>query len=296
MNLFSKTISAAIVKRLQLRRNWSILTKSTTPWDLAVAARFWQQQVIVIASATGAPAITEAGDYIFRTIPSLNVAAEKLFRYSASKHKSIGVLTEETAYCQGLTEAFIGNNADKTVSIVNENFLSQDSDFRTLLLKLKSKGVEALFLNPQSESGLVTIYKQLQSLKWKVPVYAAYYPGSPAFLDVFGKDADGIIYADLPFNEQMLNERGREVYSEFVKQYGPAKSGEFNITLSYAAFNALHQAIQSGDEVKNYLYKNKFGEIIDGYSFDENGDVLSDKITFVLKTIRGGKPAKLDEL
>lgn len=257
---------------------------------LAAAPIYERGKVVVIASATGAPAITNAGDYIFRTIPSLNVAAKRLYDHAAARYRKVGIVSEETAYCQGLAQAFTGENQDNKLTLVKEDYLPEDRDFRTIYAKLKAKGVEALFLNPQAEAGLVTMYKQLQGMKWNVPIYAAYYPSSPAFLDVFGAQADGIVFADLPFNNQVLNSDGLRLYKEYEKEFGPANSGEYNITLTYAAFNALHQAIQSKQDVKSHLYAGKFGGIIDGYEFDDNGDVQSDKITFVLKTIRSGEP------
>jgi len=110
---------------------------------------------------------------------------------------------------------------------------------------------------------------------------------------VFGSKADGIVFADLPFNNQVLNHSGLTLYAQYEKEYGPANSGEYNITLTYAAFNALHQAIQSKQNVKDYLYTQRFGGIIDGYEFDKDGDIQSDNITFVLKTIRDGKPVPM---
>lgn len=264
---------------------------------LGAAPVYERAKVLVIASATGAPAISHAGDYIFRTIPSLNVAAEKLYRHVGSIGEKVGILSEQTAYCQGLKDAFTARNNTGVLEIITEDYLPETTDFRTQLAKLKTAGVETLFINPQSEAGLVTIVKQLQALNWKPALLSAYYPGSPVYLEAFGKGGDGIVYADLPFSEQMLNASGLRLLQEFVTRYGVAKSGEFNVTLSYLAFAALHQALSSGaaaaDEVKDYLYSQKFTGIVDGYGFDPQGDVVSDKITFVLKQIKDGKPVSL---
>jgi branched-chain amino acid transport system substrate-binding protein len=260
---------------------------------LAAAPVYEKARVLAIGSATGAPAISEAGDYIFRTIPSLTVAAQKLYAHASRRRRSIGILTEETAYCQGLTDAFMKLNVGVDLSIINESFLPDTLDFRTLLARLRSKKIEALFINPQSESGLVNIVKQLKTLGWRIPLYAAYYPGSPVYLEAFGKEGDGIVYADLPFGEEMLNARGQKLFRSFLSEYGAPRSGDFNVTLSCLAFNALHEAIISGGDVKQYLYTQAFDGIVDRYAFDKNGDVVSDKITFVLKTIKNGKPAGL---
>lgn len=255
---------------------------------LAAAPVYERAKVVSIASGTGAPAITNAGDYIFRTKPSLNLAAVLLASDMAKKFKKVGVITEETAYCQGLTDATVKAAGPQNLELLNENYLSGTEDFRTLLLKLKSKGVEAIFLNPQGEPTMINLYKQFLALDWKIPVYGTFIPGSPAFLDAVGKVGEGIIYADLQFNSKMLNQHGIELYSEFENEYGKAKSGEHFVALSLVSFSALNEAIHSGKDVKQFLYDHKFTDLVDGYSFDKNGDVVSDKVTYALKVIKDG--------
>ncbi len=257
---------------------------------LASAPVYEAAKVPVIASGAGAPAITFAGDYIFRTKPSLNIAAELLAKEFASKFKKVAAITEETAYCQGLISAITTSSAKLNVEVLNENYLPGTEDFRTLLLKLRAKGVEAIFLNPQGEPGMITLFKQFRALDWKVPVYGTFSPGSPAFISAFGEQADGIVYADLQFNDAMLNEEGRQLYAEFEKEYGKAKSAEHFGALSLVSFSALHEAIKSGKDVKSYLYEHKFTDLVPGYSFDSNGDVVSDKVTYVLKTLKHATP------
>jgi branched-chain amino acid transport system substrate-binding protein len=261
---------------------------------LAAAPVYNQAKAVLIASGTGAPKITNAGDYVFRTKPSLIIAADLLAKNMAEKFKKVGIITEETAFAQGLTDAVVKDAAELKFETVNENFISKTEDFRAILLKLKGAGVEALFINPQGEPEMITIFKQFQQLNWKIPVYGVFLPGSASFLQAFGKEADGLIYADLPFNEDMLNAKGLELWKEFEKEYGHVKSADHYAALTFASFSAMHQALQSEQDggVKEYLYKNTFGEVIDKFSFDKNGDVVSEKLTYVLKRVINGAPAR----
>lgn len=261
---------------------------------LAAAPVYERAKIVVIASATGAPAISDAGEYIFRTIPSLNVAAEKLQHHAAARHGSIGIISEQTAYCQGLKDAFIRYNAGSALKISTEEYLSDSLDHRSLLLKLKQVGSAALFLNPQTEAGLVRLARQVRELGWQVPLYAAYYPGSPTYLNEFGSAGDGIIYADLPFPSQYLTTGGAKLYDEYVRRYGDPKSGDYNIILSFLAFQALDDALRAGGDVREYLSGHRFKGVVDDFGFDRNGDITSDTVTFVLKVIRDGKPAPLE--
>ena len=115
-------------------------------------------------------------------------------------------------------------------------------------------------------------------------------PGSAAFISALGSHADGIIYADVEFNDRMLNERGRQLYSEFLKEYGTPAGAEHFGALTLIAFSALDEAIKSGKDVKEYLYQNTFRELTAGFSFDRNGDVVSDKIVYVLKILEDSAP------
>ncbi len=258
---------------------------------LAAAPVYENGKVVIIASGTGAPAITFAGDYIFRTKPNLNLAADLLAKDFAAHYKKVAAVTEETAYCQGLTDATKKAAEALKVEFLNENFLSGTDDFRGTLLRLRAKGVEAIFLNTQGEPGMINLYKQFRNLNWPIPVYGTFTPGSPSFITAAGKDADGIIFADLQFNSAMLNAEGQKLYSEFEKQYGPAKSAEHYSALSLVSFSALFEAIQSGKDVKQFLYEHKFSGLVDEYSFDKNGDVVSPKLGYVLKILKNGAPA-----
>lgn len=256
---------------------------------LAAAPLYEKSKILTIALATGAPEISQAGDYIFRTIPSLNVAAEHLFKNAAARFKKVGILSEETAYCQGLAKAFVSQSTAGAFRIYSENYLPETNDFRTLFAKLRQKGVEALFLNPQSENGMILMYQQLLDAKWNIPIYAAYYPGFSTFLGKYGKKADGIVFADLPFVASSLDDKGKELYELYKKENGTPKSSEFYFITALAALKALHAATMSGTDEHAYLYSHTFEGLFGRFGFDANGEVRGDRLTFILKTIRDGK-------
>lgn len=261
---------------------------------LGAAPVYEKNKLPAIASATGAPAISAAGDYIFRTIPSLNVAAEKLFKYASGHFSSVGIISEESAYCQGLKKAFIEANTKNSLTLSTEEFLPDTVDFRPILLRLKSKNPQALFLNPQTEIGLVRLKTQLNELHWNPALLATYYPGSPTYLKAFGDAGDGIVYADLPLPAHYLTAAGLKLYSEYQAEYGSPKSGDYNIILSILAFEAIDQALLSGQDIHNYLYTQRFKNLVNDFGFDKSGDLNSDKITFVLKIIKNSKPVALE--
>ena len=157
-------------------------------------------------------------------------------------------------------------------------------------LRLRQKGIEALFLNPQSETGMVQLYQQLLDSDWKVPVYAAYYPGFAGFRGKFKTRGDGIIFADLPFLADSIDADGKTLFEEYARENGAPQSSEFYFITALAAFHALDEAARSGTDVHSYLYTHSFSGFFGTFAFDGNGDVQGNRLTFVLKTLRDGVP------
>ena len=108
--------------------------------------------------------------------------------------------------------------------MIEEEFASDTTDFKTQLLRLRAKNIEGLFANAQTESTLAIIVKQIRDLGWNVPIYGVYFPGSPSFINVVAERADGIEFIDIPGLDQILNEGGEKIFSEFSTKYGELKS------------------------------------------------------------------------
>lgn len=118
-----------------------------------------------------------------------------------------------------------------------------------------------------------------------------YLPGSEGFLTRAGQLAEGLVFVDFPGAEDVLNEEGRKLYAEFTGRFGSLKSWSFAFPSTFEAFRAIHQAIQSGEPVKEYLHKAQFQGIFGPFSFDQNGDVRG--ISPVLRVIRNSKAASI---
>jgi branched-chain amino acid transport system substrate-binding protein len=261
---------------------------------LAAAPIFEKAKLVTIATATSAPAISQAGDYIFRTWPSDLASASVLLDYVEQKHKLLGVITEETEFCQGITKALTENNKSESLKLVHESFLPTTNDFRSNLSRLTAAGLDGLFLNTQSEVALLALYRQVLELKLGLPIYANYNASSPAFLRSFRERADGVVFFDVPDVDDLANSKGKALYHEFIKEFGePQSSGRYVMT-SIAGFAALDEAIRSGSDVKEYLYHSTFSQVINNLKFDANGDPLG--LNQILKTIKHGRIAPLDSI
>jgi len=260
---------------------------------ISAAPIYEKAKVVVIASSTSSPSITNAGDYIFRVVPSDLATVNLLYDFVQPRQKHVGIISEETEYCLGFAKAFEERNGrnKNPFKLSLETFAPGSHDFRSLLGRIRSRNVDALFLNPQGEPGLISLVKEIRDLKWDVPIYAIYYPASPTFLKAAGPAAEGIVFADMKDPDEFVSEEGRKLWKTYLGKYGSLESVPAYFFLSFNNFVALHQAIERGGDVKRNLYEMEFVSPLGmKFRFDQNGDYQSDLPIQVFRVIRGGKP------
>lgn len=260
---------------------------------LPTAPLYEKAKVLVVAMGASAVALSQAGDYIFRTWPSDVVAVQVLYEYVAKKHKVLGVLSEETDYAQAFLKSLQDVNASGSLKIENEGYLPSERDFRSLLLKLKSKGVQALLLNSQTEASAAAILRDINAMKWPVPLYNGFLAGSPSFLSLAGNLAEGIIFPDFASAEESYGADSRALKAEFHRKYGKLNSVEMVFSTTFESFRALHLALESGKDARDFLYTTQFKGLFGAWSFDQNGDIQG--INPLLNIIRDQKPVRFSE-
>lgn len=254
---------------------------------LATAPLYEAARVIVISPSAASSEISQAGDYIFRTWPSVSLAARLLYD-DIRKYPKAGVLSEETDFAQTfLKDLQRLNNPEKT-QLYNENYLTEQTDLRTALLRLKNKGISALFINSQTEITFLAALRQARELALPVQVYSIFWPGSSAFLKEAKDLANGIRYVDAPLGEAVFTLKGKRLMQEFRSQYGAPLYTELQVALAFEALRALHQAIQSGGNAKTYLYNTRFEGLFGPWRFDRNGDIVG--LDYQLYVIEKGRP------
>ena len=259
---------------------------------LSSASLYEKAQVVVMVASASAAEISNSGDFIFRTWASDDGAARTLHRYIASNHKSVGIISEQTDYAQGFLKSFIESNNDKKLNIASESYLTDTVDFRSSLLKLRARNIDGLFINSQTEVTLLAVLKQVKEMNWNVQVYSAYWGGASSFLEKAKSLAEGIIYVDLPSVKEALTSDGALLFNEFQKKYGKINSVELMFATAFEAFRALHMAIESGQEMRRYLYSTKFDGLFGEWWFDSHGEIQG--LNFIMKVVKDGKGVLLN--
>lgn len=236
-----------------------------------------KKKVILLSPLSSSPEITHAGDYVFRTAPSDLSQATALAKYANNNYEKIGIINEQTDYAVASADNF---EAHFSGEVIRESYLSTDSDFKTIITKLKNSKIEALVVIPQSPPKFDIIAKQLVEQNWESPL-------------LIGEVAAGNTEV-IQKHKKLLAEVGtiaanfvapnNEEFNTFVKSYNE-KIGKAPDYLNYTAtvldaFGVLKKVLTEVQNEKNTKairdalyatqnYESLFGKL----AFDSNGDV-----------------------
>lgn len=260
---------------------------------LAVAPLAESYKILLISPASTNPTITDAGDYVFRVIPSDDLRG-KIFAeylYNDVKIKNVAILYINNDGGVGSRNSFLKYFTELGGKIVIEESYEQGTkDARSQLSKIKNSEIDAVLVISYP-SDTILILKQTKELKLQKPLYfQTEAVEDPNVLKESGNTSEGIVYI-LPAEAE-----GNEV-SEFKKLYRVKYDIEPELFAAeaYDIIKLIANAISfqeadfiSTEKVKDYLYNVKNYQGASGIiTFDNNGDVLK---PMAIKTIKDGKP------
>lgn len=245
---------------------------------LGIAPITEKKKVILLSAMSSSEEVTHAGDFVFRTYPSDAGNGQQLANYANGKgFARVGILTEQTDYPIAMAQAFANAFGGE---VIEETFLSDESDFKTRIAKLKNENLDALLINTGSSANKVlTMLQQLKDLEWNTPLmgnemFAAEGEIAKQYSD-FLTEHEAVTSTLAPLKES-------EEFDAFVERFTQT-FGEPPILLNYAAttldaIDILAEILKSHDitdtkGIRDALYAIEH----DGFSgkviFDANGDV-----------------------
>ena len=260
---------------------------------LAAAPIAEKNRIILISPASTNPKITEAGDYIFRVIPSDafrgKIFAEYLF--NDLKIRLIALLYINNEGGVGNRNAFMHRFTELGGKILLDESYEQDAtDMRSQIAKTKASKAEALIVvSYLGDTPL--IMKQSKELGLALPLYfQTEAVEDPNVLRAAGNTSEGATYI-LPAPAE--GERPERFSKMYVDKYSSkpelfAAEAYDAIHLIADAINAQKEAYISTDQIRDYLYGVKNYSGASGtITFDSNGDVQK---PMAIKKIKEGKP------
>ncbi len=258
---------------------------------LGIAPLVEQAKIPAVSPASTSPDVSDAGDYVFRVVPSDSFQGE----YAANTIKetfgkqNVAVISCLNDWCQGVRKAFINKFETMGNIVADEVFNVGDTDLRSQLTKIKQSNPDAIYFIGQTTSSVSGI-RQLSELGLdNLLVMGADTWSDSEIWEQIGEIGDGMIYSE-PSNieppewfVQKMSEKEKEINVYSARGYDA----------TYILASALANST-NGTEAKDMLYKLKnYKGIADTYTFDENGDVIN--AIYSLKEIKDGKISNYGE-
>lgn len=255
---------------------------------LAAAPVVEQNKVVLLSPGSSSPDITTAGDYVFRNYPSDSTQGKVLAEYAASKgFKKVGVIAEQQPYTLGIQKVFEAEFKKTGGEVLVETYLSDASDFRTQILKLKAEKVDAYFVDPQTPPKGELLFKQMEEAGVKGPFIANdVVLGFTDLITKYKSLLEGAVGAEATYDRQNADMLAlQKWYKEEYKEELPYLT---YMATSYDAVMLLKEAIESAgydaDGIKKHLYGIKDRKGLSGsLTIDANGDPMSGHILRMVK-------------
>lgn len=221
----------------------AVLGEFASSNSLAGAPLCQSHKIPMVTPGSTNPAVTEVGDYIFRTCfidPFQGTVCAK-FASETLNAKTAAVFTDiKSDYSVGLSKYFI-QEFSKTGKIVGEESYSQgDSDFRSQLTRIKAAKPDIIFI-PGYYTEVGNIAVQARSLGMKQPFLGGDGWDSPKLAEI-GKDAIQGSYFSTHFSSESKDPLVANFVSTYKKEYGEAPDGV--AAVNYDGARILYDAIK----------------------------------------------------
>jgi branched-chain amino acid transport system substrate-binding protein len=255
---------------------------------LAAAPIAEQNQVVMISPASTSTDISDAGDYIFRTIPGDDgqgiFAANTMHERGFTK---LALLYTNDQYGNGLagiiTEKFTALGGE---IVADETYEAGSSDMRTQLSKIKNSNPEVIYIVSNTPDSSVALLRQITEIGIDANIYGSEGLKVASILEL-GSSVEGIIITSVSpeseeFKQKYMDAYGEEAPAFAAQAYDAAR----------AIIMAIEQGATTGEEIKNALYEMEFDGASGHIKFNEKGDVEGG---YVLVEVQDGAFVTLEE-
>ena len=215
--------------------------------SMATAPVAEKSKVVQISTLAGIPALSEAGDYVFRIYPSTEVGArfaaqEALKRF---KPKKVAIMYMNNPFGEAAKEIY--EKAAKQLGIEvrgMESFPDGEKDFRTQLSKIKQSHPDVLFCSAYWGEGS-RILVQMQEFGINIPVAGEDGWRGPIADIVGDKGLKMLYFADIAFGPEF---KDNKVMQKFLKNFESKyqKKASTYAATGYDAVFIAKMAIEGG--------------------------------------------------
>ena len=261
--------SASVVQKLiKIDNVIAIVGETCSGATLAAAPIAEAREVVMVSPSSTSPKITDAGDYIFRTVPSDalqgDFAGNMIFDRGYEK---LAILYSNEDYGVGLEGVLRKTFNDLGGQVLSsEAFERGSTDVRTQLTKIKDRGPDSIYVISNSPDSAISVLRQINELEIDSVLFGSNGLKIPEVLD--SGFAENLTITSISSGTEDFAEKYKILYGE---DPGPFAAQ------AYDAFSAIAMALKkgalSGEQIKKELYNLQFQGASGKIEFDENGDL-----------------------
>jgi branched-chain amino acid transport system substrate-binding protein len=266
-----------------------IIGSLTSGCTIAITSKAQTQQVLLVAPAATAEAVTEAGDYIFRAcfIDPFQGTVGGIFSANDLGAKQAAVLYDNgNDYSVGLKDNFItAFQQQGGVIAANESYMTGDVDFNAQITKIKAANPDLVYL-PDYYNTVALIAKQLRAQGINTPIVGA--DGWDGLTENAGDEVLNGYYS----NHYASDSTDSKVQN-FVKSYR-TKFGSIPVSfaaLGYDSMYLIRDAIVAADSLDSTRVKDALAALNGSYvtgnlSFNEKHNPV--KSAVIVEIVKQG--------
>lgn len=286
----AKVAVSAMNKLVSVDKVPSVIGFITSGEFLAVAPIAEEKKVVIITPVAGAPLSRGEGSYVFRTresgVSQSKIVAEHV--YNDLKIKKVSIIYENSANAVAYKDIFFetyrayGGTIDQVLSYDEDT-----TDFRSLLMKIKTRPVEAIYM-PGVGKIAGHILVQSKELGIKTKFFSSAGIEDPELLRIAGNTSEGLTYGAPAFSLESKEPSIKKFVEAYRKRFNEDPS--VYAANAYDAMMLIAEAIKSGhatsEDIKTYLYGiNNHSGASGVLTFEKNGEINK---PVVLKKIMNG--------
>lgn len=263
-------------KLITIDKPIAIIGEVCSSATLAIAPIAEENKMVLISPASTNPQITEAGDYIFRVIPSDELRGKVFAEYIYSKgFRNIAILYINNDGGKGNELSFIKYfTAQGGKIILSESYNENAKDVKTILTKIKKNKPDAILSISQITDATFTLIN-VKELNIKLPLFFQTEAlDDPSVLTNAGNSAEGATYISYAKVENTTAQKFAKSYKDKFKKEPELFAAEGYDAVMLIATTLKGKMNANTDTIKQSLYKIKNFEGSSGsLTFDKNGDV-----------------------
>jgi branched-chain amino acid transport system substrate-binding protein len=285
--------ASAAQKLVNVDKVIAILGGQCSGETLAAAPIVEAGKVVLLSSWSSNPAVTDAGDYVFRNYPSDALKTKAMAAYFAKKgYKTVALIGENTDFAVGFRDSLIKDLPPNSI-VFSELVEPGTKDFRSLLTRLKDVEFDVFVPDANQTAVAGELLKQLREAGFTQPVVGQDVIDATDVVAAVG-DLDSEIYL---INVPTVGE-GSALETAFKAKHGEPQAGITYVALAYDSAKILMEGLKTAktsEELKNWMNSMPTHAGVSGnVSFDENGDVIG--LDYALKQFKDGKIVELEAI